>query len=325
MLTILLALTINLFLGFFVTFFKAQATPVLWTPFIKIALWCEKKLKRDGRSRQDLILRGFLAYSAALFVAIILFFIFEALLYAARQPEAALILSATVLALSISSSAIIGLIWTLSTGLKKGADQSKGIFKALARSTHVNISTLDHSGLIRLSITFITILTSRAYVAPIFWFYCFGGAGVLFYSATQATSFVLSRYGHHNGFATIPSIISRILNFLPEIVSGAVMVLCSAFVPSMKMRSALKSLSQLKKAPPYEQGGVPLHILAYATDMGLGGPMQSDTGVILKNNWAGPSGATANVNHTKIKVFSFLLVIYFLITKFLVIMLFVQP
>lgn len=314
MLIIFAAIAINICFGLLLSFLKIGLTPFLWRPFESVSIFLEQKLNREGRSYQDMVFRGFLIYGCVLFVALVIYFLLDGLRLAAVNIQTVQVLSAVILSTAINSSALVGLIMHIRKASKGGQFKEVKIVQRLAEFSGVNTAIMDAPALMRHTITFIVTMMTRAFIAPIFWYFLFGIQGVLFYAATQACAFSLSKYGHHNGIALIPMLISRILNVLPEAFVGAIVILCAAFVPGAKLKSAFVSLKHLKQAPPYEQGGIPLHIFAYTTHSGLGGPVQSVDGVTLKNQWVGSKQAPAKIGLPKVKLYVFYLIVFLLIS-----------
>ncbi len=321
-LILLIAIILNIILGVLLYMARGQVNPPIWAPFISISKWCEKRLNRDSRSRQDIIFRGFLSYMAVLAVAIVFYFVLDGLRLAAMSADTARIVAIVILALCITTTPLT----LLSRYIGAVKPQKKNVsflrdvshVKKMAENSYVDFTPSDDASVRRHFIGYALIMLSRGFIGPLFWFYLLGVKGVLFYSATQSFVMLVSKYGHHNSFATLPSILMRVLDLIPEVMTGIIVTICSAFVPGASVKSAVYAVFHLSDAPPYEQGGVPLHILAHALGVSLGGPVRSYEGVALKNKWAGGAKASANIEAKTVKVFTFYILIFQAITVFLI-------
>lgn len=321
-LILLIAIILNMTLGALLYVARGQVIPPIWVPFINISKWCEKRLNRDGRSRQDIIFRGFLSYMAVLAVAVVFYFVLDGLRLAAMNADSARLVAIIILSLCMTTTpmALLSRYIGAVKAHKKNVSFLREVphIKKLAEHSYVDFSPSDDASVRRHFVGYSLIMLARGFIGPLFWFYIWGVKGVLFYSATQAFVMLISKYGHHNGFATLPSLIMRVLDFVPEVLTGAIVTICSVFVPGSSVKRALYAVFHLGDALPYEQGGVPLHILAHALGVSLGGPVRSDQGVALKNEWAGGTKASANIETKTVKIFTLYILIFQAITVFLI-------
>tara|TARA_B100001778_G_scaffold196172_1_gene161793 strand:+ start:5565 stop:6509 length:945 start_codon:yes stop_codon:yes gene_type:complete len=302
-LIISLAIMFSVVIGLVTQFFVNTIIPPVWYVFKSFTQAAEQKLNRQGRSKQDVIFRGFLTYICVLALAVVVYFVVAGIEHAALSEGTVIVFQAVLLSLSISTLSLP--LSFVNIGHKR--------LNHFGRAVGLDLASQDFSGRIRKVTGLATIIYARGLVSPILWFWFGGVAGLLFYTATQVCSFYTNRYDNHLGFALIPNVVARIMNLVPDAIAGCFLVLCSLFVPGLKFKKALKSLMFLKDAPVYGLGGIPLHILSYASSTTLGGPVKSLDGQSYKNEWVGEKGSSAQLTaaHPKIFIFTFSVMLVF--------------
>lgn len=79
------------------------------------------------------------------------------------------------------------------------------------------------------------------------------------------------------------------------------MMAASLFTPTANPFKGILPFFTSKDKCPYDQGGDPVSVMAWALGVSLGGPYQDLNGSSLKNVWVGPAGASAKVEHTHLR------------------------
>ena len=290
---LLTALMFNVFILLIQRVAKRPAFPAIWTVFLPLARGAQAKMNKAGRSRQDIIFRGFLAYIFVLFAAVAIYFLLEGLRYAALTEDAMVLIYGFVLALCSSPFFYLGQF-----------DLEK-----LAKGVGLSLSHLDNAGQQRFRLLITTQMYVFAFLTPVFWLYILGIGGCLFASITLAMAMVAGKYGHHNGFSTVPNTLAFLLTLIPNIGGTFIFLIVSAFTPGFKIYGGLRAITSWNKAPHFLQGGWPLLVLARASGYTLGGSLRDSENVILKNDWVGNAKETANIPQKKQKNFLFFFVL----------------
>ncbi len=271
-----------------------NANPFIWGVYNALFGFAGDKLDRPNRKTRDLVFRG------TLFVIILLVF--------------ALIVSKPMAQFTVRSSAIEGLlvIACLSTGsiwymmlklyftLQKEGKVEGGYF-GLARSTRLNLNSVDDFGITREGLAFSAISFDKGLVAPGIWYLIGGVPFIIIYSIVSFASWRFGKQGFTSGFGKAALAVEKLLGYVPSLFSGALYTLASAVAPSANPVQSLKAWWQAKDKVPYEQGGIMLSALAWSLGVSLGGPVRDVSGETLGKVWVGPDGASAKVEAFHLK------------------------
>ena len=286
-----IALLISVFLGLLVGPVGGDATPLFWRIMHGLFGGLGKRMDKAGRPRGDLILRGFFIAVAGFTVS---FFIGQAL--------ATIVVTygqwgiAEILALSILLSS--GALWIALIRLYRALHKGKveeGVYFVLARTARNNLSAVDDFTITRTGMGLAVRGFDKAIVAPILWYLIFGLTGAYIYAGMMALNWCFGRDGASNGFAVIMASIEKLMGIVPSVISAAFLSLSCAFTPTAMITSALKGWNAHKNKADYAEGGLPLTAVAYGLNVSLGGPATDLDGFVIKRNWVGPDGATAQL------------------------------
>lgn len=292
-----LAVILSMVVGLAAGPFRGNANPFMWSFFDILWGRAGDRLDKKGRSRGDLIFRGFVFTVFGLAFSL---FIGNGFLEVSRSMQDFGILEILFLTVCIST----GAVWTTLLRLcivmeKKG--KFEGAFFSLSRSTRYNLNSTDQYGIVRAGVGFAGVSFDKGLVAPVFW-YLIGGAPVLAaYSLLSAFVWRFGRCGHVKGFGETILAMEKLMGFVPSYLSGFLLAAASAVSPKARTMRILGAWWAVKNKASYEQGGPVLTAIAWPMDVMIGGPVQDLVGVQLKNDWIGPEGASARLDHGYLK------------------------
>jgi len=264
------------------------------------------RLNRKGRRKGDLIFRGFLVtILAALFAYMLALAISNALnipTIAGLHPYTEII--------PLSLCLTCGGVWHMLLTLYRTIERKKagqGGFLSLSRSSNTNLSDSDEYAITRTAIGYTARIFDRGLVAPVFWYLLFGLEGTFIYTALATLSHHYGKNGQPNGFGAVPLAMEKLMGFIPTLLSGTLIALASTFSPTASLQKTIKLLAGIasrtikKGIAPYEQGGLPLSIMAWTLNITLGGTTKDLSGDTIKSTWVGPPSATAKIHHPHLR------------------------
>lgn len=274
-----------------------NANPFLWLVTDRVFGRLGDRLDKPQRARGDLVFRGFLVTAAALFLGIAIGRLYE---YTAAEFPLYGLSEAVLLASLVSVGAVWFVLLRLYFALEK-QEIGKGAYYAIARSARLNLSLSDDYGITRAGMNYAAYSFDKAVVNPVFW-YILGGLPVaVIYSTLAALSWRFGRYGHSKGFGAAPAALEKLMGFFPSLFAGLLIALAGLFTPTAGMMKGVFGILGMKNRSPYEEGGFPLSALSWSLKLALGGPFQDLAGRKIKNEWAGPEGATARNDHKHLR------------------------
>lgn len=291
------ALVLCLVIGLVTGPLSGRAVPLLWVIVSGTIGRIGSRLDKFQRAKSDLLFRGFVIAALAVTVFATLGGFFEAQAVFVTDYR---ILDIVFLSLCMTAGAPLYITLRLYTALERKKAPA-GTYLAIARSTYRDLSSADDYAATRLALCFLVRSLEKGAVAPVLW-YVIGGLPFVFaYACLAALNWQFGKNGFSKGFGLVPQALEKLMGFVPNLLTGLYLALGSVFTPAAGiMRSIGAFLTRANKAP-YEQGGVPLSVLAWALNLSLGGPERDLSGSRIKNAWVGPDKASAKVDHHHLK------------------------
>ncbi len=269
-----------------------NANPLLWGVLDGMFGGFGARLDRLHRSKHDLMFRGFLLTAFMIVFCLLMAKICENIVlnYSFRGFTEIFVLS-----MLITSGSVWFAVLKLYFALEK-KEMGKNAYYIVSRSTRVDLNSVDDFGITRTAMRFLARSFDKGLVAPVFW-YLIGGLPLVFvYGCVAMLAWRFGKDGFTKGFGEIPLVLERLMGIVPSILAG---VLFSFIGYGGAFRRAFDIIKpgKAKGKAPYHQGGLSLTALAWHKSVALGGPVKDISGSTLKNDWIGPEGATAKVDH----------------------------
>lgn len=293
----MLAILITMVVGMVAGPFRGNANPFFWIFYDLLWGKAGDRLNRAGRSRGDLIFRGFLF---TVFGVVFAFFIGRGVADMGESLRDGSTMEVVFVTLCLTSGTVWFILLRLYFAMEKDGS-SKGAYFGISRSTRFNLNSTDDFGIVRAGIGYAGNSFDKGLVAPAFW-YMLGGVPVLaVYSIISAFSWRFGRCGHTNGFGSVMLALEKLMGLVPAYLSGFLLAAAAAMTPTARMSKILSAWWSVKHRATYEQGGPVLTALAWPLDVMIGGPVQDLSGDKIPNGWVGPEGATAQLEHVHLR------------------------
>jgi adenosylcobinamide-phosphate synthase len=293
----LAAFVLTAVFGFLTAPPAGNANPLIWLLIDKVFGGPGDKLDRPNRARTDLFFRGFLVSAAVVFITIL----------AAKYIKESIVTTPyygipEILALSLllTSGAVWRSILKLYFALE-GKNSTPGAYFAISRSTRSNLSIADDFTITRAAMGFLARGFDKGLISPIFWYLIGGLPAAMIYASLACLSWRFGKSGFSRGFGAFPQAVERILGFIPGLITGLFIALAAAFTPTAGLTRGFMAFLGFKGRAPYEQGGYPLSVMAWALNISLGGAVQDLQGSAIKGIWVGPDKATAQNDHQHLR------------------------
>ena len=291
------AILITMIAGVITGPFAGNANPFLWWIIDKLVGGLGDRLNRAQRPKADLMFRGFFITALALFIALVLGKGFE---FIAKAYPLYFASEAVLLALVLSSGSVWFALLRLYFALEK-KKVGTGAYYAIARSDRKNLSVGDDLSITRCAMGYAARIYDKGMIAPVLWYLIAGLPGAVIYSALAALTWRFGKDGFSKGFAAIPYALEKLMGIVPSLFSAGMLLAASMFAPTAKLHKGLASLTGMKNRASYEQGGLPLSVLAWSLNLSLGGAFQDISGSAIKGAWVGPEKATARNDHKHLR------------------------
>ena len=268
-----------------------SAVPLVWR-LIDITFGAlGERLNKRTRSEGDLLFRGFITVVILiLFTGALGLWLEGNLVYA---PQSRLV-EILLLSFCISTGAVINHGMRLHQVLK-GAKMSEGTYLVLARTSRLDLSSRDDFTLTRTGTELLVRFYDKAAVNPLLWYVLGGLPAVMIYAALAAYSWKTAYDGTVTGTGTIGQALEKLMGFVPSTFAASLLAMTTLIVPGSGPFSGLQPLLKPDLCLPYEQGGQPMSVTAYALNLTLGGPVSHLNGVRMSRKWTGPESATAQL------------------------------
>lgn len=268
-----------------------NAVPFFWFLTEKVLGGFGGRLDRVQRGPRDLMLRG-------LFMSILAVALFFAVGRGAVTLVQAIPLGGLteilLLSLILSSGAVWFALLRLFFALRD-KKTGKNTYFTIAATTQTNLASSDDYTLTRVGMGMAARSFDKAVVAPILWFLVGGLLAAYIYAGVAALNWRFGKDGFSKGFGRIPSILERVMGFVPTVVAGLLMALAGLLTPTGGMTRAFTGLIRKGGHATYAEGGLPVTAMANSLNVSLGGPTVDLRGSAIKRGWVGPKGATAQL------------------------------
>ena len=174
--------------------------------------------------------------------------------------------------------------------------QSKNAFYTIAVTTRTDLSKSDDYTMTRMGMSLSARMFDKGIVAPVLW-YLIGGLPMAYlYAGFSFLSWRFGREGFSAGFGKVPSAIEQLMGYVPNVFAGFLLAGAGLLTPTGGMMRAFMALMKPDGRTPYAEGGVPVTAMANALHVALNGPTVDLDGMPIKRAWAGPNGATAQLD-----------------------------
>lgn len=270
-----------------------NANPVFWRTVDFLFGPLGSRLDKTERKASDLMTRGTIITLTAAIMAFLLGQFFQSLSH--HYPNWLIV---DIMALSIILSA--GAAWNALIRLYKavqGKNAVKGAFFTLATTTRSNLTTADEFTITRVGIGMGAKIFDKGIVGPVLWYLIGGLPAAYLYAGLAALSWRFGKEGFTKGFGSTALALEKLMGFVPNVFSGILFSLAGLLTPTAGMTRSFIGLFHFNEGRAhYPEGGAPVTAMAWALKVSLGGATQDIDGSAIKRGWAGPSGATAQLN-----------------------------
>lgn len=262
--------------------------------FSSVARALERRLNRDGRSQQNLVVRGTIV--AALLVALGVGSGI-ALVFISRMVPYGWAVDALVLLVCISGRRVFlslrrGLAFAATDDLEQGR-------VLVAELTGRDASRLDKFGLARIVVEMGAIGFCRRVVVPAFWYLLLGLTGLLISRAvSQIARAVLNRDREGRAFGAAALALDHALGVVPSYAAGYLLSFAALASPRAKVERALHFMNIDARRDVIVNDGRVKGAVAGALGLALGGPFGTRGGG-AGDSWIG--NGRARVGQTDIR------------------------
>lgn len=271
-----------------------NANPLFWGIFNKLFGRVGDRIDSPKRKESDLVFRGFMFSVVLICVALLIGYGLGPVMQGSFYLHV----------LFVSFCLTSGSVWFITLRLYFALSQNgkaDGAYYSLSTSTRTNLNSVDDFGITREGIAYSAVSFDKGMIAPSLWYLIAGLPAMLIYTAVAFLAWRFSRYGTNRGFASILSMLEKLMAYPASLFTGFIFTAAAAVTPSASIKQAFLSWWSAREAAPYEQHGVTLSAMAWPLGLSLGGPVQDILGRSIKRNWVGPEGASAQVVHQHLK------------------------
>jgi len=268
-----------------------NANPLFWRTVDFLFGPLGSKLDKTERKAADLVTRGTIITITGVIIAFLVGQAFQIL--SEEYPNWLIV---DIVALSLVLSAGAG--WNALLRLYKAmvGKNIKGAFFALAATTRSNLTLADEYTITRVGIGMGAKLLDKAIIAPVLWYLIAGLPAAYLYAGLAALSWRFGKEGFTKGFGATALALEKLLGFVPNVFSGVLISLAGLLTPTAGMTRSFIGLFHFGKGRAhYHEGGAAVTAMAWALKVSLGGATQDIDGSAIKRGWAGPDGATAQL------------------------------
>ncbi len=269
-----------------------NANPLFWRSVDFLFGPLGSRLDKTERKAGDLVTRGTIITITGAILAFMVGQFFQSLSY--HYPNWLIV---DIVALSMILSAGAG--WNALIRLYKamqGKNVVKGAFYTLATTTRSNLTTADEFTITRTGIGMGAKVFDKGIVGPVLWYLIGGLPAAYLYAGLAALSWRFGKEGFTKGFGSTALALEKLMGFVPNVFSGVLVSLAGLLTPTAGMTRSFIGLFHFGKGRAhYAEGGAPVTTMAWSLKVSLGGATQDIDGSAIKRGWAGPSGATAQL------------------------------
>lgn len=269
-----------------------NANPLFWRSVDFLFGPLGSRLDKTERKVGDLVTRGTIITITGAILAFMVGQFFQSLSY--HYPNWLIV---DIVAFSVILSAGAG--WNALVRLYKavqGKNVVKGAFYTLATTTRSNLTTADEFTITRTGIGMGAKIFDKGIVGPVLWYLIGGLPAAYLYAGLAALSWRFGKEGFTKGFGSTALALEKLMGFVPNVFSGVLLSLAGLLTPTAGMTRSFIGLFHFGKGRAhYAEGGAPVTAMAWSLKVSLGGATQDIDGSAIKRGWAGPSGATAQL------------------------------
>ena len=291
------AIFITIAIGLITGPLGGNANPLTWGGLDAIFGGLGDRMDKTHRARGDLVFRGFLLTATVLFFALLIGKFFE---YLTQTGNFYGLMEPILLSLLITGGSVWFALLRLYFALEKN-EVGQGAYYTISRSVRRNLTAGDDFGITRAGMGLAARSFDKGLVNPIFWYLVGGLPLALTYTVLAGLAWRFGKDGFTKGFGSVALALERLLGFIPAVYAAVLLTLASTFTPTAGIARSVSSWAGMKNRAPYEQGGFPLSVMAWALNVSLGGASQDLTGSAIKGVWTGPEGATAQLGHKHLR------------------------
>lgn len=279
----------------------------LWNAMDSAAVDIARRLNREGRSDSDRIVRGTAVFLVMTLLAYGAGWLWT---YAAAGAWG----WAWYLILLVGSVTVMTPIAVLRAVAKRLAEhKDQRVRDILAPYVREDLRQADHYALVRKAVEYGADALCVHLVGPSLFFALFGAPGLFVYTAVMAQQRVFGQLvPAHIHFGATARAAERLLNFVPALLSAALVAIGAAVVSRGQPLAALKlPLAQARLYDSFNRGLV-LAAAAGGLGMTLGGPRRLTDGQISRSEWLGPAGTAAKAEPAAVRRAGMIIFVAFL-------------
>lgn len=268
-----------------------NANPIFWRAVDFLFGPLGSRLDKTERKAGDLLTRGTIITLIGAGMAFLVGIFFQTL--SRHFPN---FLVVDILSLTLILSAGAG--WHALIRLYKAivGRNVKGAFYALSVTTRNNLSVADEYTITRVGIGMAARLFDKGVISPILWYLIAGLPAAFLYAGLAAFSWRFGKEGFTKGFGRTALALEKLMGFIPDIVAGILISLAGLLTPTAGMTRSFIGLFHFGRGRAhYAEGGAAVTAMAWALKVSMGGATQDLEGSAIRRDWAGPKGATAQL------------------------------
>ena len=286
------AIFLSMVLGMITGPLAGNANPLIWGVLDGMFGGFGARMDRLHRSKHDLMFRGFVLTAFMVGFCLLIAKICENLILNYSFYGFSEVLALSML---ITSGSVWFAVLKLYFALEK-KDVGKGAYYIISRSTRIDLNSVDDFGITRTAMGFLARSFDKGLVAPVFW-YLIGGLELGFvYACVAMLAWRFGKDGFTKGFGDIPLALEKLMGLIPSVFAG-ILFSFIGYGGAFRRAFSLVKPGHFKGKASYYQGGLPLTALAWHKNVALGGPVKDISGSALQNDWVGPEGASAKLDH----------------------------
>ena len=260
--------------------------------------WFDARLNRETRGLGARRMRGLFVVAVVVALA---WAAGGALAHVAKQLTYGWIVEALCVLLLLHQCEGLGRMRRVARSV--AADDNEAGRALVAPLVRYDTATLDGYALSRAAIEAGTAQLTERLIGTIFWYLLLGLPGLCVYRANSAIAHVIGRPSpRHAAFGFVSARLDDVLNLIPALLAGPLLILSALFVPKAApvaaMREWVRDLGERVGKAGYRGDGA----MAGALGVALGGPRPFDDAAI-PGKWIGDGRARATVGDVDRAVF----------------------
>lgn len=259
------------------------------------ARWCESRLNRAHRGERSRMARGILVTAVfglgGIGLGLLALWAIQGI---SAGPVDGRLLEAVCVLLLLDIRG--GWDRARAAARAESADNREAAKTALADRHIGDTDSLDGHGLCRAAVESAVRPLCEGMTGPILWYLLFGLPGLFVSRSLSVLAREAARPGpRYAPFGDTAAALHRLLNYIPDALTGLSIVAAALFVPGASPRLALATMTREAHNPATMGSGWTLGAVAGALDLSLGGPRR-DAGINVPLPWIGDGRARADVS-----------------------------